>query len=114
MNLDPVAEPESPRNFIGRNISRLRYQRARTQDQLVAKLQILGCDISRDILASVETLRSIATDKQVWFLAVVFDVEPQDLFNPLPKSRPRAKVVGIATPAAKRPRSDGLRHRANP
>ncbi|HPV81470.1 MAG TPA: helix-turn-helix domain-containing protein [Nitrospira sp.] len=113
MNLDPVAEPESPRNLIGRNVSRLRYQRAWTQDQLVAKLQIVGCDITRDILASIETLRSIATDKHVWFLAVVFDVDLRELFNPLPKSRPKPKVVGVATPVSKRPRSDGPGHRAN-
>jgi transcriptional regulator with XRE-family HTH domain len=113
MNLDPVAEPEPPRNFIGRNVSRLRYQRVWTQDQLVAKLQIHGCDITRDILASVETLRSIATDKQVWFLAVVFDVDIDELYHPLARSVSKSTLVGIATPAAKRPRSDGPGHHAN-
>ncbi len=96
--LDSAALGPSPRNFIGRNISRLRYQRAWTQDQLVAKLQIHGCDISRDILASVETLRSAATDKQVWYLALVFNVDVRELFNPIAK--PSAKHSAVPTKLA--------------
>jgi transcriptional regulator with XRE-family HTH domain len=111
---DSVAAPESPRNFIGRNVSRLRYRRAWTQDQLVAKLQIHGCDITRDILASVETLRSTATDKQVWYLAVVFDVDLQELYRPLARNVSKAKPVGIAAPVANRRRSDGPPRTAEP
>ena len=106
MKLDSSAAPEPPRNFIGRNVSRLRYQRGWTQDELVAKLQIHGCDITRDIVASVEILRSTATDKQVWYLAVVFDVDLKELYHPLGKSSQKSKVVGIATPVANRRRSD--------
>ena len=49
-------------NLIGRKIARLRYQKGWTQDTLVAKLQILQCNITRDILASIEVRHSVATD----------------------------------------------------
>ena len=67
-------------NVIGRNVSRERYQRGWTQDDLVAKLQLLGCNITRDILANIETCRCITTDKQIEFLAEVFGIQIQQLF----------------------------------
>lgn len=68
-------------NLIGRNVARMRYQRAWTQDQLVAKLQVRGCDLTRDILASIETQRCVATDKHTFYLAQVFGVEVGALFQ---------------------------------
>jgi transcriptional regulator with XRE-family HTH domain len=78
MNLDPNCGP----NVVGRKVAKLRYQRAWTQDMLVARLQVRGCDITRDILANIETRRSVATDKHVFFLAEVFGVEIAELFRP--------------------------------
>ena len=68
-------------NLIGRNVARLRYQRTWTQDLLVAKLQLRGCDVTRDVIANIETQRCIATDKHIFFLAQVFGVEPGVLFR---------------------------------
>jgi hypothetical protein len=83
MKLPSVSRPDIRRNFIGRNVARHRYQRGWTQDLLVAKMQIHGCDITRDILASIETLRSIATDKQVWYFAIVLGVDIKELYHPM-------------------------------
>lgn len=73
-------------NVIGPTIVKLRYQNGWTQDDLVAKLQLVGCNMTRDILANIETRRSIATDKQIEFFAAVFDVHVGDLFPPSPKT----------------------------
>ncbi len=69
-------------NVIGRNVSRERYQRGWTQDELVIKLQLLGCYMTRVILANIETLRCEATSKQIEFFAEVFHVQEQQLFPP--------------------------------
>ena len=72
-------------NVIGRNVARLRYQRGWSQDELVSQLQLLGnINMTREVLANIETLRSPATDKQIEFFAEVFEVMEQDLF---PKKR---------------------------
>ena len=68
-------------NVIGRNVARLRYQRGWSQDELVTQLQLLGnINMTRDILANIETLRSPADSKQIEFFAEVFQIREQDLF----------------------------------
>src|SRR5258708_23620628 len=67
-------------NVIGRNVAKFRYQRGWTQDELVGKLQLLGCYMTRDILANIETQRGPATDVQIEYLAEVFHVNEGHLF----------------------------------
>ena len=69
-------------NFIGRKVAKLRYTRGWTQDTLVAKLQVLQCNITRDILANIELRRCVATDKHCFFLAKVLGVSIDELFRP--------------------------------
>ena len=72
-------------NVIGRNVARLRYQLGWSQDELVTQLQLLGnINMTRDILANIETLRSPADSKQIEFFAEVFRIQEQALF---PKHR---------------------------
>jgi transcriptional regulator with XRE-family HTH domain len=72
-------------NVIGRTVARLRYQQGWSQDELVAQLHLLGnINMTRDILANIETLRSPADSKQIEFLAEVFHIQEQALF---PKRR---------------------------
>ena len=71
-------------NLVGRKIAKLRFQHEWTQDTFVAKLQIRFPDlrITRDILASIETKRCVATDKQLFAFAVVLGVEVGEFFRP--------------------------------
>ena len=39
---------------IGEKIRTLRIEKKLTQDQLAAKLQVLGCDVTRSALAKIE------------------------------------------------------------
>jgi hypothetical protein len=48
----------------------------------VAKLQVLQCYITRDILENIEIQRSVATDKHCFFLAKVLRVSIGELFQP--------------------------------
>ena len=73
------------KNVIGRLVSKMRYQRGWSQAQLVTELQLIGnINMTREILANIEILRSPASDKQIEFFAEVFGVMEQDLF---PKKR---------------------------
>jgi transcriptional regulator with XRE-family HTH domain len=73
------------KNVIGRLVSKMRYQRGWSQAQLVTELHLIGnINMTREILANIEILRSPATDKQIEFFAEVFGVMEQDLF---PKKR---------------------------
>jgi transcriptional regulator with XRE-family HTH domain len=83
-------------NVIGPAVVKYRYQRGWTQDQLVAKLQILGCNMTRNILANIETCRSVATDIQIAFLVEVLGIEVKDLFPPR-RPHPSGRVVGVTT-----------------
>jgi len=67
-------------NVIGQNVAKFRYQRNWTQEELVAKLQLLGCYMTRDILANIETQRRIVTDIQVRFFAEAFGVPMTELY----------------------------------
>ena len=68
-------------NLIGRKVAKLRYQRNWTQDTLVAKMQIRGCNITRDVLANIETKRCVATGKHIFYFAEVFVVDVAELFR---------------------------------
>ena len=67
-------------NVIGQNVAKFRYQRGWTQEELVAQTSMLGCYITRDILANIETQRRIVTDIQVRFFAEVFGV-PREIVS---------------------------------
>jgi len=69
-------------NLIGRKIAKLRYMKGWSQDTLVAKLQVLQCNITREVLANIETERSVATDTHCFFLAKVLGVSIDELFRP--------------------------------
>ncbi len=69
-------------NLIGRNVARLRYQQALTQNMLVARAQVLGCNITQSILSNIELQKYVATDKHVFFLAKALRVEIAELFRP--------------------------------
>ena len=55
-------------NVIGPNVAKFRFQRGWTQDELAAKLQLLGCYMTRDILANIESQRCGVKDKQICLL----------------------------------------------
>jgi transcriptional regulator with XRE-family HTH domain len=80
-------------NVIGQNVAKFRYQRGWTQDELVGKLQLLGCYMTRDILANIETQRSIVTDKQIEFFAEIFGIKEGSLFPD--KRRFSGRLVGL-------------------
>lgn len=67
-------------NVIGQNIAMFRHQRGWTQEELTAKLQLLGCNITHQILACIEARHCVVTDTQIVFFSEVFRIPAEDLF----------------------------------
>ena len=69
-------------NLIGQNVTKFRYERGWTQDELVGKIQLAGCDMTRDTLANIETQRRGASDTQTAYIAKALGVDVAELFPP--------------------------------
>ena len=70
-------------NIVGPYVVKFRHQVGWTQDVLAAKMQLLGCCMTRDILANIETRRSLVTDIRIAIFAEAFGVAVGDLFPPI-------------------------------
>jgi transcriptional regulator with XRE-family HTH domain len=73
-------------NDIGPNVTRLRLRRGLTQEQLAAKLQISGSDISRQILANIESRRRRVYEYQLRALIKVLRCTLDELFFGVPSA----------------------------
>lgn len=62
------------RNVIGPQIRNLRYERGWSQEQLAAKLQLKGLDISRASLGRIENGRQAVFDYEILAFCHVFHV----------------------------------------
>ena len=69
---------------IGHNIQALRRRAGMTQDQVVAKLQLMGLRISKSTYAKLETNRMNIKVSELVALKEIFQAEYQDFFVGLP------------------------------
>ena len=65
---------------IGHNIQRLRKRASLTQDQVIAKLQLMGLNISKSTYAKLETNRMNIRVSELVALREIFHVEFNDFF----------------------------------
>ncbi len=88
------------RNLVGPVIRRLRNEKSLSQEELAAKCQTQGWDISRDIVASIEGQTRCVTESEIVLLAAALSVAPSQLlptrkaaisFAATPKIEPRKK-----------------------
>lgn len=66
---------------IGRNIRLLREKRGITQEQLSAKLQVNGCDITRSALAKIEVGQRHLYPDEIILIKEVLNVSFEDIFK---------------------------------
>ena len=62
-------------NVIGRMVAKLRFELEWTQDTLVARMQCRGVEITRDVLANIESGRTKATDLHLLGFQRAFDLQ---------------------------------------
>ena len=67
-------------NDIGPNVTKLRLRRGLTQEQLAAKLQISGADMSRQVVANIEARRRRVYEDQIRGLVKVLRCTFDELF----------------------------------
>lgn len=65
---------------IGHNIQALRKKAGLTQDQTVAKLQLMGLEISKSTYAKIETNRMNIRISELAALKEIFGVQFNDFF----------------------------------
>ena len=68
---------------IGHNIQRLRKRAGLTQDQTVAKLQLMGLEISKSTYAKLETNRMNIRVSELVALSEIFGAQFNDFFEGL-------------------------------
>ena len=73
-------EQSTPLNVIGPKIRQVREQHGLTQDQMAAKCQILGLDLTRGTLAKIESRIRAVSDHEIPFLAKVLNCSIDSLF----------------------------------
>ncbi len=68
-------------NNIGPQVRNLREQKGITQDQLAARCNVLGLNVSRGTLAKIEAKVRRVTDSEVALLAKALRVEVAELYK---------------------------------
>ena len=81
-------------NLIARQVSRLRYQRNWTQDELADILQKTGWRISRSGVSKIEGGSMYVPDFRMVWLASVFKVQLSDLLPEIDWRAPVADTLG--------------------
>lgn len=66
---------------IGNNIRVLREKSKLTQDQLSAKMQVEGCDITRSALAKIEVGQRHLYPDEIILIKRILNVSYEEIFN---------------------------------
>jgi transcriptional regulator with XRE-family HTH domain len=85
-------------NDIGQHLVKLRGHRRLTQDQLAAKLQINGANITRQVVANIEARRRRVYEHQIRLLVKVLHCSFDDLFVGTPPTSPKSNPSALSKP----------------
>ena len=66
---------------IGSNIQKMRYQCKLTQDQVIAKMNLMGIQISKSTYAKLETNRMNIKVSELVAMKEIFECEFNDFFE---------------------------------
>jgi transcriptional regulator with XRE-family HTH domain len=97
-------------NIIGPVVIKLRFERKWSQEILAARLQCQEADISRDVLANIESGRTQVTDKHIRAFQKVFEVPVVQLFPKLVQKLDET----FAKPESDRPKKKLRRSKRHP
>ena len=68
-------------NIVGKNIELLRKEKGIKQKDFISKMQTMGCDINPTSYSKLEGQVRIATDKEVYVISKLLEVDINDLFR---------------------------------
>ena len=66
---------------IGQNIRRVRLAAGMTQDEVAAKLQLMGCDLSRSVYSQMECGTYNIRVRELAALTIIFHTDYNALFE---------------------------------
>lgn len=69
------------RNIVGQNIARLRLERGIIQKDFISGIQTMGIDINPTSYSKLEGQFRIATDKEIFVIARLLEVDINELFR---------------------------------
>lgn len=69
------------RNKIGNNVRELRIKKGLSQQELSAKLEVLGLNIDRPMISKIENMQREVTDIEIFALAIALEISILDLFK---------------------------------
>lgn len=67
--------------MVGQNIARLRTERGIAQKDFISRLQTVGVDINPTSYSKLEGQFRIATDREIYMIAKLLDVDINELFR---------------------------------
>lgn len=65
---------------MGRHLAKLRQDKGLTQEQLAARLQVQGCDLTRSALAKIEVGQRHLYPDEIKALSVVLGINYEQIF----------------------------------
>lgn len=68
-------------NMVGKNIEQLRKERGIKQKDFIAKIQVMGCDMNPTSYSKLEGQLRSATDKEIYTIAKILNVQMEELFK---------------------------------
>lgn len=79
-NYAPLSEHGCRMNLVGPRVREIRKSQGLTQDELVARCNLLGWSISRSTLAKIESQVRRVTDSEAALLARALKIEVGELY----------------------------------
>ncbi len=76
-----MPKTKTPANVVGPQVKRRREALALTQEELSAKLQINGLDVSRSTLGQIEARLRCVIDSELFIIAKTLRVSTDSLFS---------------------------------
>lgn len=83
MKVGNIMQKLRPDMNIGGNIQKIRYSRKLTQDQVIAKMNLMGIQISKSTYAKLETNRMNIKVSELVVMKEIFECEFNDFFEEL-------------------------------
>ena len=68
-------------NIVEKNIEKLRKKRGIKQKDLIAKIQVMGCDMNPTSYSKLEGQLRSATDIELYTIAKILNVKMEELFD---------------------------------
>lgn len=69
------------KNLISDNLIKLRKLNGLSQRDLSRKLQLIGCDMDKNVITRIETQKRYVTDIEIQKLCQIFNVTFEDLIK---------------------------------